>query len=220
MKAKRIFFLFFSVISTFNFAQNKDVKIEKEKFKYEPNFIVGFDVVNAGVSFFSDRKVYQGFISSKIKKDLHAVADIGFEKNKYQKNGYDAEVSGPYVKLGAIYMLIKDPENEFNGFYAGGKLAGAYYQQEYFKIPVKSFNGNSSFVAFPRSYRSAFWVEGDLGGRIRLFSSSFYVDVNIQPRYLAYASKQENVQPLIVPGFGKSSGKFNLGYAWNLAYQF
>lgn len=220
MKAKHIFILFFSIISTFDFAQNTDVKIENEKIKYVPNFIVGFDVVNAGLSFFSDRKVYQGFISSKIKKDLHAVADIGFEKNKYQKNGYDAEVSGPYLKIGGLYMLIKDPENEFNGFYVGGKLGGTYFQQEYYKIPVRGLNGNSSSVSFPSSKQSAVWVEANIGERIQLFSSPFYVDVNVQPRYLAYASKQENVQPLIVPGFGRSSGKFNLGFAWNIAYKF
>jgi hypothetical protein len=25
---------------------------------------------------------------------------------------------------------------------------------------------------------------------------------------------------MIVPGFGKSSTKFNVGFSWNLAYQF
>lgn len=218
MKIKHIYFLFFSIISTWNFGQNTAEKIVKEK--YQPNFIVGFDVVNAGISFFSDRKVYQGFVSSKIKKNLHAVADVGFEKNIYQKNGYDAEVSGPYLKVGAIYMLITDPENEFNGFYAGGKLAASYFNQEYFGIPVKGFGGNSFSLSLPDSKQSAYWLEANIGGRIQLFSSKFYADVNVQPRYLAFATKQEEVQPLIVPGFGRSSGKFNLGFSWNLAYQF
>ena len=78
MKAKRICILFFSSLSLMSFSQK-----EKEKdnnWNYTPNFIVGVDVVNAGISFFSDRKVYQGFISSKIKKDTHAVIDAGFEK--------------------------------------------------------------------------------------------------------------------------------------------
>lgn len=218
MKIKHIYFLFFSIISTCHFAQNKDEKIVKDK--YEPNFTVGFDVVNAGISFFSDRKVYQGFVSSKIKNNIHAVADVGFEKNKYQKNGYDAEVSGPYIKIGGLYMLIKDPENELNGFYVGGKLAASFFQQEYFGIPVKGYNGSSFSLSLPSSSQSAYWVEANLGGKIQLFSSPFYVDVNVQPRYLAYATKQEDLQPLVVPGFGKSSGKFNLGFSWNLAYRF
>ena len=218
MNQKRIYFLFFSLFFAYNFAQEEVQLMVKEK--YEPNFIVGVDVANAGISFFSDRKVYQGFISSKIKKNIHAVADVGYEQNIYQKNGYDAKVSGPFVKAGAFYMLIKDPENEYNGFYGGGKLAASFFQQEYFSVPVRGFSGSSSSLAFPQSTQSAYWVEANLGGRIQLFSTAFYVDVNVQPRYLAFATKQDDIQPIIIPGFGRSSGKFNLGFAWNIAYKF
>ena len=218
VKLRPIYFLFFSLFFIQNFAQENEQIIVKEK--YQPNFIVGFDVVNAGISFFSDRKVYQGFISSKIKKNIHAVIDLGYENNIYQKNGYDAEVMGHYVKLGAFYMLIKDPENEFNGFYGGGKLGASNFQQEYFSVPVRGFNGSSSTLSFPNSTQSAYWVEAVLGGRIQLFSTSFYVDVNLQPKYLAYATKQDEIQPMIVPGFGKSSAKFNLAFAWSISYKF
>jgi hypothetical protein len=44
--------------------------------------------------------------------------------------------------------------------------------------------------------------------------------VNAQPRFLFYSTKQEEMKPMIVPGFGKSSTKFNVGFSWNLAYQF
>ena len=218
MNQKRIYFLFFSLFFAYNFAQEEVQLNVKEK--YEPNFIVGVDVANAGLSLFSDRKVYQGFISSKIKKNIHAVADVGYEQNIYQKNGYDAKVSGPFVKAGAFYMLIKDPENEYNGFYGGGKLAASFFQQEYFSVPVRGFSGSSSSLAFPQSTQSAYWVEANFGGRIQLFSTAFYVDVNVQPRYLAFATKQDDIQPIIIPGFGRSSGKFNLGFAWNIAYKF
>lgn len=218
MNQKRIYFLFFSLFFAYNFAQEEVQLNVKEK--YEPNFIVGVDVANAGISLFSDRKVYQGFISSKIKKNIHAVADVGYEQNIYQKNGYDAKVSGLFVKAGAFYMLIKDPENEYNGFYGGGKLAASFFQQEYFSVPVRGFSGSSSSLAFPQSTQSAYWVEAILGGRIQLFSSAIYVDVNVQPRYLAFATKQDDIQPIIIPGFGRSSGKFNLGFAWNIAYKF
>ena len=37
-------------------------------------------MLNAGLSAFSDRKLFQGYVSSEIKKNLHAVLDVGFEK--------------------------------------------------------------------------------------------------------------------------------------------
>ena len=55
-------------------------RFSKTKYQYKPNFTVGVDVLNAGLSAFSDRKLFQGYVSSEIKKNLHAVVDVGFEK--------------------------------------------------------------------------------------------------------------------------------------------
>ncbi len=220
MKTRRVFTFFFSLVFMLSFAQDNNQEVKKEKWKYEPNFMVGGDLLNAGVSFFSDRKLYQGFISSKIKDNIHGIIEAGFESNVYQKNSYDAKATGPFLKLGAFYMLAKDPENEFNGFYGGGKIGGSFYTQEYRAVPVRGFGGSSSSVAFPSSTQSSYWLEGTIGGRVQLFESDFFIDVNLQPRYLVATTKQDEIQPMIVPGFGKSSSKFNMGFAWNVAYKF
>lgn len=219
MKTKRIFSFFFSFLFVLSFAQTQQDST-KLKWKYQPNFLVGMDVLNAATGFFSDRKLYQGFVSSRLTKNIHAVVDAGFERNLYQKNGYDATVNGPFLKLGAFYMLASDRENPMNGFYVGGKLAGSFYSQEYKAVPVRGYGGSETSVAYPASSQSSFWLEGTVGGRVQLFESPFYIDVNVQPRYLLFSTKQEDIQPMIVPGFGKSSGKFNLGFSWNIAYIF
>lgn len=219
MKKKLIFILSFSGLAL-GFGQKKVEDTLKKGWHYQPNFIVGVDVLNAGVSFFGERKLYQGFISSRIIRNVHAVADFGMDKNVYEKSGYDASVNGMFLKLGAFYMLSKDPENDFNGFYGGGKLAGSFYKQEYVKVPIRGGSGGDAFVALPETQQSSFWIEAVIGGRVQLFSSNFFIDVNIQPRYLAYTTKQDDLFPMIVAGFGKSSGKFNLGFNWNIAYKF
>lgn len=219
MNPKLIFTYFFSLMFSFALAQQEQDTLAK-KWKYEPNFMVGFDVLNAGVGVFSDRKLFQAFVSSRISKKIHAVAEGGFEKNIYQKNGYDAAANGPFLKLGAFYMLANDKENVLNGFYAGGKLGGSFYTQEYKAVPVRGFGGSETSVAFPSSSQSSYWVEGTVGGRVQLFDSPFYIDVNMQPRYLVFSTTQEEIKPMIVPGFGKSSAKFNMGFSWNVAYHF
>lgn len=220
MKTRLIYSLIFSVFGLLTLSAQEKEEAEKPKWKYEPNFIVGVDVLNAGVSFFSDRQMFQGFISSRVKDNLHGIIEAGFDKNIYKNNGYDAKASGPFVKIGAFYMLARDRENDFNGFYGGGKIGGSFYTQEYMAIPVRGFAGNSSSVSMPSSSQSSFWLEGNLGGRVQLFESNFYIDVSMQPRYLMVTSKQDDVVPMIVPGFGKSSNKFNMGFAWNIAYKF
>ena len=220
MNPKLIFSFFFSVFFSFGFAQIKEQDTIQTQRKNEPNFMVGFDLLNAGIGVFSDRKLFQGFVSSRITKNIHGVADVGFEKNIYQKNGYDASVNGPFLKLGAFYMLANDRENEMNGFYAGGKVGGSFYQQEYKAVPVRGFGGSATSISFPGTSQSSYWIEGTVGGRVQLFQSPFYIDVNVQPKYLVFSTTQDEIQPMIVPGFGKSSAKFNMGFSWNIAYHF
>lgn len=220
MRRKLIYSLIFSAFGMLTFSAQEKVEAEKPKWKYEPNFMVGVDVLNGAVSFFSDRQMFQGFVSSRIKDNFHGIIEAGFDKNIYQNNGYDAKANGSFVKIGAFYMLARDRENDFNGFYGGGKVAGAFYTQEYMAIPVRGFGGNSSSISMPSSSQSSFWLEGSLGGRVQLFESDFYIDVSVQPRYLVVAGKQDDVIPMIVPGFGRSSNKFTMGFAWNIAYKF
>ncbi len=215
MNKKHIITFFFSFLFLCFSGQNKDTK----QWKYEPNFMVGVDVLNAGLSF-GNRQFFQGFVSSTIKGDVHAVLEAGYDKNQYDKNGYDVKMNGGFLKLGGFYMLVKDQENKLNGFYIGAKLAGAVYQQTYFKIPIRGYAGSGSSVALPSSHQSSYWGEATLGGRVQLFDSSFYIDVNVQPRYLIYTTKQEQVQPMIISGFGRSSSRFNAGFSWSIAYQF
>lgn len=219
MKPRLIFSFFFSFLFLGAFSQTAEDTL-KTKWNYEPNFMIGLDVLNAGISVFSDRKVFQGFVSSRINKNIHAVADVGFESNIYQKNGYDAKANGPFLKLGAFYMLAQDKENQLNGFYAGAKAAAAFYNQEYFAVPVRGFGGSDTSASFPASTQSSYWLEGTVGGRVQLFESQFYIDVNVQPKYLLYSTTQEEIRPMIVPGFGKSSAKFSVGFSWNIAYSF
>ncbi len=216
MKTKLTFILFFSFC--LGFAQEKDSL--RTKFKYQPNFTVGVDVLNAAFATFSDRKLFQGYISTEVKKNVHIVLDVGFDKNVYQKGGYDASANGIFAKIGSYYMLSMDQENRDSGFYAGGKIGGSFYTQEYKSVPVRAYGGSDAYLSFRSSNQSSYWVEGLVGARVQLFNSKFYVDVNAQPRFLAYTTKQENMTPMIVPGFGKSSNKFNVGFSWNLAYQF
>ncbi len=219
MKIKHIFICFFSlsIVSLSGQQQKDSVRMSP---KYQPNFLVGFDVLNAGISLFSDRKIFQGSVSSEIRPKMYANLVAGFEKNIYQKNGYDAVANGPFIKLGGTYMLAHDAENTRNGFFAGARVAGSFYTQEYKAVPIRGFSGASASQAFPSSSQSSYWAEVVVGGRIQLFESPFYIEVTGEPRYLLFTTKQEDIVPMIVPGFGKSSAKFNMGFSWSISYLF
>ncbi len=103
-------------------------------------------------------------------------------------------------------MMVTDAEDRRNGFYAGGKLATAFIQQTYHAIPTKGSLGQVFTTSLPTSRQSSYWVEATVGGRVRLFNSNFFIDVNAQPKYLLYTTKQDGVFPMIVPGFDEVLG--------------
>ncbi|MEC5394793.1 DUF6048 family protein [Bergeyella sp. RCAD1439] len=216
MKITSIFIFCFSLFSVFSWGQDS----LRAARGYVPNVMVGVDVLNAGIGFFSDRKMVQGFVSSKIRKDIHAVVELGYDKNVYRKNGYDARINGWFLKAGGFYMLSRDSENDFNGFYAGPKIGASFYSQTYAQVPVRGRQSGDAYLSFDASSQSSYWLEAGIGGRVQLFESPFYIDVGVQPRYLLYTTKQSGMQPMVVPGFGKSSGRFAVGFAWNVAYRF
>ena len=222
MRIESIFIFVFSLLPLSVFAQNQaeEKKQDSIKWKYTPNFTVGVDVLNLGTGFFVFRQLIQRFVSSRINKKVHAIVEVGYDKNIYEKNGYDAEADGLFAKIGGFYMLSMDPENDLNGFYAGAKLAGSFYNQQYFAIPIKGSGSEGVSIAFDPSKQSSYWLEVGLGARVQVFDTNFFIDVNAQPRYLVYTTKQDEIEPMIIPGFGKSSGSFNMGFSWSIAYKF
>ncbi|MET7035278.1 DUF6048 family protein [Elizabethkingia miricola] len=224
MKLRLFYTLIFSLFISLSFAQEKK-KISSDtlaakKWKYKPNVMIGVDVLHLGLMAFTDQKLFQAFATSRIQPRLHLVADVGYEKNKYDKNGYDVSAKGLFVKAGTLYMLSPDPENKQNGFYAGGKVAASFYQQEMRSIPTRGYQGHDFYASFPTSSQSAYWLEGAIGGRVELFHSNFYIDAQVQPKYMIYTTKQENITPMVIPGFGTDANKFKLGFMWSIAYLF
>ena len=47
--------------------------------------MLGVDVLHLGLMAFTDQKLFQAFATSRIQPRLHLVADVGYERNKYDK---------------------------------------------------------------------------------------------------------------------------------------
>jgi len=212
MRIQQLCILFFSIFSLNIFAQTK-----KSKF----NFMLGFDALHLGLAEFTDQKMFQIFASSEFKPKKHFVLETGYEKNKYNKNAYDISAEGNFIRAGILYMFNTDFNDPQNGFYFGGKLATSFYKQKIKSIPIKGASGiSNSNVSFPVSSQNAYWLEGAIGGRVRVIKTNFFIDAQIQPKYLLVRTRQENIIPMVIPGFGTDSGAFKLGFMWSIAYLF
>ena len=188
--------------------------------KNPKHFYVGVDFSTPVQTIFSDKQGAQAFVSYQIKPKIHAIAEFGFEKNTFKENHWDVKVDGFFGKVGVNYFIIQEPNNPENGFYVGGRLAYSAYNQKIDSYPIKDIYTNQNLGQGSKEQASvnSYWVEVVIGGRVQLYKKLF-ADFSIHPAVYIASKKQEEIDPLVIPSFGRNNGPFNLPMFWGLSYQ-
>ncbi len=183
------------------------------------NLFLGVDLFNPAMSFFTDKQGGQAMVSYKVYKKWNAVAEVGFEKNHYDELDWNIDVNGLYFKLGFNWFISQDYEDASSGFYTGARFAYAAYKQTVNQYPIRiSGNQVDEYGSLPEENVSAYWVEVVGGARVRLISN-FYADVLVRPEIYLGSKKQEGLDPLVIPGYGKDIGPINFSVFWGITYK-
>jgi hypothetical protein len=184
------------------------------------NLFVGVDLFNPIMSAFTDKQGGQAMISYRVYKKWNVVAELGYEKNHYDELDWDVDVDGIYAKLGFNWFVSQDHQDASNGFYTGLRFAYAAYKQTINQYPIRtSGNQVDQYGSLPTANVSSYWVEIVGGARVKLLSN-FYADVSIRPEIYIGSAKQEDISPLVIPGYGKDIGPINFSVFWGLTYKF
>lgn len=183
------------------------------------NLFVGVDLFTPALAFFNDRRGGQAMVSYRVYKKWNAVAEIGYEKNKYDELDWNIDVDGMYFKLGFNWFVSQDHEDASNGFFTGMRFAYATYDQTVNQYPIRLANNQIyDYGSLPTENVSAYWVEIVGGARVRIISN-FYADFSIRPEIYLGSKKQEGIDPLVIPGYGKDIGPINFSVFWGLTYK-
>lgn len=233
MNQKPIYILFWaiSLIGFPIYGQQDSIHLETETLvkEKEPriksahsagDLFVGADLYAPVLSAFTDRQGGQAMLSYRVYKKWNVVAEVGYEKNKYDELDWKIDVDGTYFKLGFNWFVSQDHENQSNGFFTGLRFAYATYKQTVNQYPVRFSNNQvAEYGSLPEANVSAYWIELVGGARVRLWQN-FYADMSIRPEIYLGSKKQENIDPLVIPGYGKDIGPMNFGVFWGLTYKF
>ena len=220
-------FLLSLVTINLAFAQNDSVTIKDTvtndsivKIKNPGHLYIGVDFSTPVQTLFSDKVGAQGLISYQIKPKIHAVAEFGFEKNTFKENHWDVKVDGFFGKIGVNYFFTQEATNPENGFYLGGRLAYSAYNQKIDMYPIKDIYTNQMVGegSKEKASVSTYWVEVVIGGRVQLYKK-LYADFSIHPAVYIGSKKQEDIDPLVIPSYGRNNGIFNMPLFWGLSYQ-
>ncbi|SMC44143.1 DUF6048 family protein [Moheibacter sediminis] len=225
-----IFIIIINLFAAQSFAQQDSINVKIDSVVSEKidslkpknrsgNLFIGVDLFNPVMSVLSDKQGGQAMISYRITGKWNAVAEVGYEKNIYDELDWNIDVNGLYFKLGFNWFISQDYQDPSNGFYTGARVAYAMYEQKINQYPIRlSGNQVDDYGSLPAENVSAYWVEIVGGGRIQLFSN-FYADVSIRPEIYIGSKKQEGIDPLLIPGYGKDIGPINFSVFWGLTYK-
>ena len=227
MKPKLILFysISFWLFSFFVFGQENEVKIDSIAAKYKKrysSFFIGADLFLPSLQFFNDRKGERIFLHYQNKEKTAWVIEGGYEKNEYNKINWLVDVNGVFLLAGINYFFLIDREqNNFNGFYVGGRLANANYQQKINQYPIYGIN-TSNLVgvgSLEKKNINSTWIEFVFGSRVDLIKRKLYGDISFRAKYHLSSTEQENIKPLVIPGFGVNRNNLNFDVWLSLGYQ-
>ena len=216
-------FLLSLVAINFAYAQNDTIQINEEiiaKVKQPKHLFVSIDLSTPILSAFSDKSGVQGFVSYQFNNNWNAIFELGTEKNKYNEANWNVDVNGTFFKFGFNRYIIRDNNSSLNGFYAGARIAYASYNQTINQYPIRDIYSNQilEYGSLDKATVDAYWFEFVVGGKLELFKN-FFADFSVHPAIYLGGKKQDNIDALVVPGYGRTNGPFNLPIFWGISYK-
>lgn len=201
--------------------ENDSIKI-KQKYGIR----IGGDISKLARSFADDD--YSGFeiqADYRLKKDLYAAAEIGFDNKNTTTDYLDITSKGSYLKAGIDYNMYDNWLDMDNMVFTGFRLGVSSFSQE-----LNSFTTYNTNQYWSPQYTSsdlqefnglsAVWGEILLGMKVELFNN-LYTGVNVQLKLLVSESEPENFQNVYIPGFNKTydSNNIGVGFSYTLSYR-
>ena len=186
----------------------------------QQGLMIGVDLFNPIVSAFSDKKGFEAMIAVPIKKRWNVVAEVGYEQNHFDNNNWDVNAKGVYARAGVNWFVSQDNTNPNMGYYFGGRIGFSPFQQTINKYVIQGVDMPNVEGSLPQHNASAAWLEPLAGGRVQVFNTPFYVDANVRLKIKLFDTNEEDLTPLIIPGFGTNNNGLNFGVNWSLGYVF
>lgn len=179
---------------------------------------IGIDLLNPAIQFLSDKKGYEASVSVPVYKKWQAIAEGGYEENKYEQNSWNIDLSGFFARVGFDWYVDSDHKNLNNGYYLGARIGYSPYQLKINELPIKNQAGEVFSMPLGEVSSHALWVAPVVGARVNLGDTRFYVNSNVQLNILAMDLNEKDFDAFAIPGFGKSNNGLNLRVLWSFGF--
>jgi hypothetical protein len=196
------------------------LKAEDPKYSKAAGLSVGVDLSPFIVTAFEPER--QGFAFSGrmlFNENWFAIAELGFDRIQFEKDPYDYESNGSFLRLGLDYDFFKVEELGNNDNVFGGIRYG-YAVQEHSspRFIIQDGYWGDYMGRFNPSTVQSHWLEFVFGLRTEVLKN-FYMGWSVRMRKVMLVNANSTLEPYVIPGYGRRDNDFNLSFTYTLEYE-
>jgi hypothetical protein len=164
-----------------------------------------------------DRSGFSFVSRFNLAEDYFFVGEAGFEQISFEKEEYDYESNGTFLKAGIEKDMLNNKRSVVDNLLVGVQYGFAVQSQfsSYFWIDNgywADYEGSISYETL-----TSHWFELSIGPRAEIFKN-FYIGWKIQLRVFLLNTGEDVLTPYIVPGFGSGDNSVNAAFSYTLEY--
>ncbi len=182
---------------------------------------LGYDISRLALYYVEpERTAFEVSLDYEIKRKFYLVAEYGMQKYRYTDSLYNYNSEGFYYRLGMDYNTIKTrAENQYEMVFGGLRYGFSKLNQSAENILIRgNYWGDDVFTEFDNSMHKAHWIEAVAGVRAEVFKN-FFIGWSFRWRIMIYQTRNSQMEPIYIPGYGKGDKKSVIGFNYYVYYQ-
>lgn len=169
---------------------------------------------------------YRGFAINgdfRLTKKLYLAAELGNEKNLWDKDFLRADIDGNYFKVGVDYNAYNNWLDMNNAIYVGVRYGYSNFKETLLSYRV--YTTNKDLPTEIREVNETFdnlnlhWIEFQFGVKTELVKNLF-LGLHLEVKASFSEKQPDNFGILYAPGFNRTydNSSFGVGYGYSLTY--
>jgi hypothetical protein len=164
-----------------------------------------------------DRNGFSFVSRFNLAEDYFFVGEAGFEQISFEKDEYDYNSNGTFLKAGIEKDMLNNKRSVVDNLLVGVQYGFAVQGQSASHFWINNGYWDDYEGSVGSETLTSHWFELSMGPRAEIFNN-FYIGWKIQLRVSLLTTGEDVLKPYIVPGFGSGDSSFNAAFSYTLEY--
>lgn len=164
-----------------------------------------------------DRSGFSFVSRFNLAEDYFFMGEAGFEQISFEKEEYDYESNGTFLKAGIEKDMLNNMRSVIDNLFIGFQYGFALQSQSASRFLANNGYWDDYEGSISSETLTSHWFELSTGPRTEIFKN-FYIGWKIHLRVSLINTGQDVMKPYIVPGFGNGDNRVNAAFSYTLEY--